>query len=1064
MFYAGKVCFLFLCFTRIPFEVSCISIEDNNEVLNSIQSYVDISPAEDVFHLNVHISTPNALKTPMKIYKWNDNTINFSDLSLAYKLNVLYICLSCEFGYWMKNKLYDLIKGMPIFYHIEFINTDYAHEAEFHFEKFEEKLNTIEDHVNKFLRILKILISVEPHIVLTNETAFLHALYSLKFKIKYYKQLYQNDVKNNLINDRRKIKSTNDNDDDRECTENVENNKFTHDDENSHIHSENNTFTIINEDVHKFTGSREKDKCTHDVEDKNAFSYENTDELTQSDKSGQNRLNNYEHNKFKHNDKDDSLTGNVDNKTRTHDIENNEISTKNVENNNLTYDAKKNQSLILSTVAEYKELTDDFGNASQMDEENDFSFFSDDDDDQFKTFDDKRTFTDDVIVRECFDIINMIESFILSSCKPNKNSSPQSLTDHKRLYGYSINLTNFENFDKFFKSVTDLNFQLLSQKLCTKENMLVKSIFDDNDDEKSNNKLSDAIKNATVSFTKEYKIVTIRNIFLHAIESPDSKLIYFYLKSVLNTILTITQEIIEKLSSNPETFQSKHFRSFLEKLKINSEKMPKALVEYFCYVSLNLLLSPDEEINNLKFDESEFSIVQLPKWTTSPSLVDLEEFIDAIKQHDFQCFNDLLDILSVEYETYYLPFRKLNVSQLIDLIENQYDSDTENQKGNDIDNKYSYSSNECDYMDIVYSYCVELSISLNNASSYEQDTEKREQHAFLANLKFQRIKKIFSLTLKSNISENAVLRIIYNALITMINMKTIEASSYMANFERFLFRLMTSLDGYVLKHCLSPNNRLGMLLYQNLDISSIGKRSAIKLTMSQILNIPPNLLNDNSSTPDQTFMSIDHIFRKHIENSNTFIIFKNIVKYCWKGERKTLDKIYEDAISTSIINSQLLYAFYDGFFKFVIAAYYYEIDLFAKLAVDDPMMSRANIDLFKSNVILFSNEYFPEYLKPVIENLKQFAKYVVSWFLNTDKKPIVESISTEFKNKMEELHIVFNQGAVKNKPIFNGFWESKFGNSKKIKIDLEIVINELSSTVKKVFQCYSKLLSIADHD
>lgn len=198
---------LFVCLNATQFGDSFVQGTQKNKITDSIALYVNFLPEilisvmeinyyipTNLFFREIYIYEKNRIhSTTFQIYSRNEPykvDIKYK-YSIAYKINFFYICLSCEFGRWIKNTLFEIIKDLPIFYHIDIFHVLYGNEFEKKLKKSSETAIKLFDYVDKFIYILSTLIYVEEYTVSSNETTVLHILYEIKFKIqnKYVKNL-----------------------------------------------------------------------------------------------------------------------------------------------------------------------------------------------------------------------------------------------------------------------------------------------------------------------------------------------------------------------------------------------------------------------------------------------------------------------------------------------------------------------------------------------------------------------------------------------------------------------------------------------------------------------------------------------------------------------------------------------------------------------------------------------------------------------------------------------------------------------------------------------------------
>lgn len=892
--------FVLFCFLKTQMAVLAITNDEKTEVINAVEKYVKVLPVEEYrgenrpkyvsrFFRSIAIKCPNenivreqnvseteqlTYEYVSDVYAYNGavdkDKLSTSVDNVVDRLNILFITASCEFGRWIKNKLYNIIRIMPVLYHTVFIDSEYDHEFENNYEEIDKDLNGIADNIDRFIHILYTLVNAEPFTVSSNENTILRASYALKFKIVYLKSLHARDGKR----------------------------------------------------------------------------------------------------------------------------------------------------------------------------------------------------TDELVVRECLDVINEVQSFTLSNCPSAKvDSDGRAANDTQRLYGYGINLAMFNRLDEFFEQIACLKLEYESRKRCTAEQILLRSILKDGDGSDSVNNVESenvpkyciarAINGSTITLADEEGGMTVNTIYSLLEKSYAIEVLYFYQKSVLNVVMSIMHSVIKSSLTECTQDALDGVKRFITKtrndMKPTIEKFPKTLTDYFD-VSVDFTVTSDRLLNDLESNAADrHSTVQLPVWVSRISLGELEEFVVKIIENanDFECFNEVFEFLSVECELYYVPFiAQSNVRRHIRPTENRY-----------IFSKTINNSNECDYVDSMYSLIVETTFTLNNITSYELGADERKRYVNSAKRKFQRIEMFYSVILDIGLRDHDILKIAYGALINVVNTKLVDENDRWHNVERTLFLFMTDLNGYAIKYCTSSSERLGLLLHQNLNIFGIGKLSATKKTITKLSRAPPSSLNDQRSFLDHSQFDLTFLFDNYVRNTKVFDVYENIIMYYWKGEKKTFKQMYGHATSSITLNARFLYAFYDGFFKFYVAAFYYEVnEFFSKIRDNMTLQAKRadlNIELFTKTASSLSEMYFPQTLRPFIIKLKRFALRIVEPNSTPDRIAYQESVSSQLRSELNTFFIVFENNP-KNEANGNCFNQllSVFAEKKN---HLQYIIKDISDSVKLVFEHYKKL-------
>lgn len=878
--------FLFiLCVTKIQIGVLYIPDVQKAKVIDVVANKIHVLPVAqnnaersvDRFFSNIFIEREERQeKIIIKIYTRNNSSTlyNFDvTFSPTYKLNVLYTCMNCEFGRWITHALFDLIKYLPVYYQTEFKFDGYGREFEKKFNAMNVKLRILAENIDRFIQILFTLIYVEPHTVSSNETTVLHALYALKFKIKYFETLH---------------------------------NKF-----------ENRTFDIKNKSLDKVKGSNR---------------------------------------------------------------------------------------------------------------------------------------TDNVVIAECLKVINAVRKFVFTNCHSyDSEFFPESTTDKKIFNAYSVKSNNNENdfINALLDTAADLQLVHSPENRCSTDQFLLKSVVMQNKNTYYYTNpygVSYIIGEATVFLAGEKVPTTVNGILERIQLSYDIELIFFYQKSVLNTIMEVVYSKIKALFARSlylSVDSQEYLLKIREKLKTHPGAFPKSLTDYFdCLVSASTLPINHilQTLNNLKRTATDwFSSIQLP---TSIDF-SLDEFLDIIieRERDFACFNEMFEFLSEEYDRNYMPF----------LVESSVRHFIRPTKNRDIVGDITDNSNECNYIDRMYSLCAEITFALNNAENYDTNSAEGDDCMWQADEKFQRAKRYFLMTLDSGTKDHNILKIAYDSLMTIINVKVLDKTSYSDNYKRAVYLLMAELNEYFLKYCVCPRERFGLSIFQNRNISDIGDRRVTENVISRFLQKPLEALH--RPITDYSYLDLHDFFSNSVRKSNVITRYESVIMYYWKGEKTNFNEMYGHVDSRTALNFRFFYSFYDFFFKFYIAAYYFEVnEFFIYLKTE----MRKNIDIlrepitdtnvieYKETVGKFSEIYFPKTLRPFIVNIKCFSKELIDDGITIEHK---EYMSKQIEKEFNAFFIVIERN---NKNTSNV-------NEKHVKADLLFIINELVTLVKNVFHQYLML-------
>lgn len=669
--------------------------------------------------------------------------------------------------------------------------------------------------------------------------------------------------------------------------------------------------------------------------------------------------------------------------------------------------------------------------------------------------------TDDIFVYDCLEAINKIQKFLLLNCdtKYYRSNGQKKIKN----YDFSKKISDVDSIKQLLGALSISNFTLedVPTESCTKNETLLKNVVYYNGDDGVKMDISKTIGKAEIALEQinienfesiesvessdsiKSEPMTISKLFFSVIDSYDIETIYVYLKSVLNAILVILYNTTESLLLNyknavlPESVHAS-FERIRDQLTTDPGVFPKVMVDYFDYLEWSSKSSvPADKILRHLQNENEyvFRSVNLPNSTIDFSL---EQFMKTIidRQNDLKCFNEHFEILREEYDGHCIPF-------LLTLNLNRNIRSTPNKS---ILTKKPENDGDCNYIRSIYLLCVEVVINFNYyySSMFSEPEKKSFIKSGCDNL--SKIFVYFSLTLKSSVPDD-ILKIANKFSIMFANMQIKhcyhEALSYMDNYLRPTYLIMVELNIYWLEKCASPHRRQSILLHRSININDIGKYNMIEKRICKFLNIKPYTY---STDFDGRHFDLCNLYTKYIEQSRVISEYENVIKYNWKGEEIFFKNLYENATSHITLSSRFLYAFYDFFFKFYIAAFFYEIknvvlNYLLKQCWDEGGIQIEQVKVYEGYLALFSEDCFPETLRPFTRRLQWFATQIVDSQITIERKNFMLK---QFEKVINEHYIVLKTGHRKTRNF------TKFEG-------LEFITNDLSS-VKAVFYEYQKII------
>lgn len=630
--------------------------------------------------------------------------------------------------------------------------------------------------------------------------------------------------------------------------------------------------------------------------------------------------------------------------------------------------------------------------------------------DDGKTADEKNY----IVLRECLKIIIKVQKYLLRNCQTEDYVLDENvLADETKLDGARLELVEKTYVDEYLAKDFAWNSDYASLKSCSVDEIV--SMFNKTDNAQGtengydykysmeeNVKLHtfktkkfsnsfprdrlkdivlDTVNSAKITWGRKMKGITFNELREKVKISYDIEVVYFYLNSLLNAIISIVQTKIELVALN-DGF-SADLMNYIKKIQMeikNLKVFPEQLTDYFDY------LVKSQNISESRLKESMSNIfprirhfITFPDWVTSKcTLEELKEFMDALlnRKRDFECFNELITFLRDEYNMHYLPFiADTSVRNYVRPSFNNYikiDKDTHN--------------DACDYINSMYTLVLDMTDTLNDIQEPQSgDSEKK----YFQQLKhqFETVKNYFHMTISSKIKDYNVLRIVYDSIIVMVNMKFENYSSFdKNNIERFVYLIMTEMNGFRVNYCHHDSWRSDFFMHKNARVleilnSSPGRKGK-KTTVFAINNLLLQSIHDKRKVISYSHFDVDHLYNNYVKTILLYNKYKHIILYCWKGEVKNVEDIYQHIASRTVLNSRFLYAFYDYIFKFFLAAFFHELRSFIiseqnNTALFYPKWQiRVNVNKrnsYEKAVDSLSTENFPAALRPIVFKLKNLA-------------------------------------------------------------------------------------------
>jgi len=581
-----------------------------------------------------------------------------------------------------------------------------------------------------------------------------------------------------------------------------------------------------------------------------------------------------------------------------------------------------------------------------------------------------RNLSDNTIIGMVLGTMNAIQRFSTMNC----NDSPSNYED-PNFYGFSIIKNNSEaeisNFLQLIEK-NDEEFNSTNQTTCKINEILLGSIAETIFD--------DATIQAEVS-TTETEIIVFNDYLIEVQISYDIESIFRYQRTVFNGIIQLlyTLVIILNAQSKINKDLNKSCVPFIEELK-KIEDVPKDFI--ICINELSNLFHEtavkEDIIKNIhNHNDSLNSIMKLDY--SSKGIDDVQnKLIDTLKVlsskiGEFQCFNQYFKRSHSEHNGgYYKPFTK-NTK----IIETKTESEF-------------YMESFCGFTKNIYKICFEITLLNNKGASSVENSSLKFYNEVLND--FQEIKEfLFRLIRKIGTKNLELLQTASNIVIILENRNNYYRD-ISSNINRLAHIIMNELDRYGIKYCSKPG-KYNFLHINNIYYSDFGNKKIITRDINQFLADQP-----------ETKYNYDHynlsfLCNKYVNVSVVFNSYKNLITVYWKGERINIET-FSNIEQSFTLNPDFLYAFFDIYFKYYVAAYFYEIrNLWYTI--------KYNSYKCKDNIIttVFEEKEFPEGLRSFIVKVKGLEKLIVTFIEDEHKDKLV----SEVENLLQNIELQFDE-------------------------------------------------------
>lgn len=627
-------------------------------------------------------------------------------------------------------------------------------------------------------------------------------------------------------------------------------------------------------------------------------------------------------------------------------------------------------------------------------------------------------------VLEILVVINALQSFIITNCEDDVPLYKISPSEAKRvIFGYTINLNNLNEMESFLDKINDLGLE--TQQYCSIEDTLLVRLVINGNGENNTSKMSKEIGQTIITLKKQENM-TIKEMISKAKSVSDIVKVNFYLENILYTIVKI---INYKMKLHFQKFHAfnhqliEDINDLVTKLE-DSKMFPDEFLNYFYTLRELIPLSenPSEvssKISTIYEKKFEKLIVQNldPNYKVFQFVNDLFKY-----ENNFMCSNDVFTFLRSTLSRHFTPYDMVTVD-----IKKIRSSVNQNEN----------IKNGCRFIDTIYAVCIKIAINLKKYADLNENNDYKTAEILDSDEKYEMMKKYFLLaTHKKTIKDDNFLKTAYNTAIILVNTSRSATVVFLENYQRPVYLIMTELNDYSIKYCSALHDRKGYMLYNNFDLDVVDKTEDV---ITESLNISPEELNQPLN---YDHLDLRFLFTNYIKDSDVIKKYKDVIKFYWKGSARSLEEIYIYAQSTITLNPQFLYEFYDFFFKFYIAAFYFEIIQFYNDKKKPDATCASEYDLCVNN---FSQDSFPDTMKPFIERLKEAARIPTYDYsdLRTYKVSFISRFQTEINN-----YFIFTP----NSKINNS--SSPSNNHKNCINNIHSINADLSKTVVKVLENY----------
>lgn len=567
--------------------------------------------------------------------------------------------------------------------------------------------------------------------------------------------------------------------------------------------------------------------------------------------------------------------------------------------------------------------------------------------------------SDNDIVQILLEEMNTLQRFLPMNCEYTPYEMKNS-----QLFGFWIAVNGEESEIENIISIVSNIYDTIDLNSVTKlQNCSIEKIFLENIVNMSSHDLvAIDIGNSIVKITKA-ETIKIKDLWYLMKKSFNIDVIVWYHDIILTALMKL---IYYKASiEGQHTDESiKRIKEINKKISESGNDIPEYFVEGFERLK-NLerdhtnwcsnLLQYADSIDNIQFSKSELINTESDESYFEMLLGKILNNFDDIK-----CAHGFLKNLRRENDKY---FNKPGItSQLLSRKAHVHNEEM-------IESQYNKSTKACDLLLNMFKLSFRAHIDINafEAASLAMSDDKKVK------ADFKEIKTVCFAIIKHETNNISLSKIAYNIATILENQRYDSQikEHELLQFKRILNIIMSELNVYSLKYCSrSPFN---YLLFNNINLSTSGNNILLQNSIRNLIvnryNISIGIENDTiTSTEDLQYIKINDIYEIYVKNNLIFEYYEDNIKFHWKRQQQSVKYIFLDAMEMTL-DPQLIYTLYDIYFKFYIAAVYYEMQ--NVLTENSYKNLKTKLNSLNDTLQFFDSTFFPNELSSFIINLKE---------------------------------------------------------------------------------------------